>query len=304
MVLGHACHRPASRFRPPSLAPTRNDLRRWWGSVAGFSPSTRGHLLGMVRAFYAEAVERTWVVADPSKGIRAPHRENDDETPALTREEALRLIASIRAECDHPERGIIARRDLAIVAVMLRMCLRCNEVHWLRWRALQTLDGRRVLKFLGKFRKWGDPVRATRRRRDTRRVAGKLSRTGRRGLPWAASRLNVTTQIRSAGTPRASRTAILATMVVVLPLPAGAMICAGPSGSVAAWRCSSSSAPRMVSSAAAVAAAVSIRRIVRGSAYRGLIARLPRSVSHPTGTDAGEAVSFRLANEDRARAAS
>jgi hypothetical protein len=45
-------------------------------------------------------------------------------------------------------------------------------------------------------------------------------------------------------TPRASSTPSRAMSVVVLPLPAGAMICDGPSGSVAAARCSGSSESR------------------------------------------------------------
>ena len=58
----------------------------------------------------------------------------------------------------------------------------------------------------------------------------------------AASRLKVTTQIREGWTPRARSTARRATIVVVLPLPAGAMIWAGPSGRIAAARCSGSRA--------------------------------------------------------------
>ncbi len=66
-----------------------------------------------------------------------------------------------------------------------------------------------------------------------------------RARSCAASRLKVTTQIRAGATPRARSTARRATIVVVLPLPAGAMIWAGPSGSVAAARCSGSSASRI-----------------------------------------------------------
>ena len=68
----------------------------------------------------------------------------------------------------------------------------------------------------------------------------------------AASRLKVATAMRSGGTPRASSTPSRAISVVVLPLPAGAMIRAGPSGSVAAARCSAS---RLATSASATAAA-------------------------------------------------
>jgi hypothetical protein len=68
----------------------------------------------------------------------------------------------------------------------------------------------------------------------------------------AASRLKVTTPIRSAATPRPRSTPRRAINVVVLPLPAGAMIWAGPSGSMAAARCSASSDPSSPSAAGVV----------------------------------------------------
>ena len=88
-------------------------------------------------------------------------------------------------------------------------------------------------------------ARAWRVRTSTRSAPGSSgpSRVAIRALSSsAASRLKVTTAIRSAGTPRVSSTPSRAMRVVVLPLPAGAMIWAGPSGRVAAARCSGSSA--------------------------------------------------------------
>ena len=61
----------------------------------------------------------------------------------------------------------------------------------------------------------------------------------------AASRLKVITAMRSGETPFVRRYPRRAISVVVLPLPAGAMIWAGPSGSVAAAACSGSSASSM-----------------------------------------------------------
>jgi len=51
----------------------------------------------------------------------------------------------------------------------------------------------------------------------------------------------------------------LPTFMVVFPLPAGAMICAGPSGSVAAARCSGSSAARIGSTLGATGAVMAMR---------------------------------------------
>ena len=86
----------------------------------------------------------------------------------------------------------------------------------------------------------------------------------------AASRLKVTTQILEGSTPRERSTASRATIVVVLPLPAGAMIWAGPSGRVAAARCSGSSAARIgpTSIDGAVATAVCIGPWCERPAYQ------------------------------------
>ena len=99
----------------------------------------------------------------------------------------------------------------------------------------------------------------------------------------AASRLKVTTQIRDGATPPREEHARRATIVVVLPLPAGAMIWAGPSGSVAAARCSGSSASRigprsMPARSRRRSASVHDRR---RSPYRGLPAGYRVTVPEP-----------------------
>ena len=76
--------------------------------------------------------------------------------------------------------------------------------------------------------------------------------------------------------PASRSTARRATIVVVLPLPAGAMICAGPSGSVAAARCSGSRAARIGARSSCGGGAVAI--IGSCSADR-VIAGLPAAYS-------------------------
>ncbi len=62
--------------------------------------------------------------------------------------------------------------------------------------------------------------------------------------------------------------------VVVLPLPAGAITCAGPSGSVAAARCSGSRASSSGATIPAAALATAMRPRIRTQPYRRMIGRL------------------------------
>jgi integrase len=139
----------------PVLAATRDDVVDWWATTRGLAPSTRASLLAKLRAMYAEARRRKMIADDPTEGIAMPRRESWHDTPALTLDQFRRLLASLVAELGHPERGLIALRDLAIIALMSRLCLRCNEVHWLRWKYFTVRDERPIVDFTGKFHKRG-----------------------------------------------------------------------------------------------------------------------------------------------------
>lgn len=133
------------------LAADRDDLLYWWNHHAGLSPAWQAQQLLVLRSFYREAIERELIVRDPTRAIATPPRQYLSETPALTLEQATQLIDSIGTELDHPDRGLLARRDLAIVGFMLRLCLREGEVEKLRWRMFSEQRGERTVAFVGKW---------------------------------------------------------------------------------------------------------------------------------------------------------
>lgn len=135
------------------LRATPDDIQRWWISVDWKASHTRYQLRLLIRAFFKVAVKRRYVRADPGEDLPRVRREALIETPALTDTQGRHLIASVAAELDHPDRALMARRDLAALAVMLRLCLRASEAASLRWKSLGTSRGRRVLNFMGKGRR-------------------------------------------------------------------------------------------------------------------------------------------------------
>jgi integrase len=135
------------------LSATAPDLLRWWNGTSRHAPNTRLNRLAVVKAFYKAAIGAELVMKDPTWAIKPVRHETVIPTPALKLEQAERLAESIRAEFDHPERALVARRDYAVVALALRMCLRAAEVAGLTWDCVLEDEGQRSLRFLGKFQK-------------------------------------------------------------------------------------------------------------------------------------------------------
>jgi integrase len=104
-------------------------------------------------AFYRVAKGLELITKDPMWAIDPVKSEVVVPTPALTVEQAEQLIESIRAEFDHPDRGLMARRDFAVVALAMRMCLRAAEIAGLRWENFAEDNGERTARFIGKYSK-------------------------------------------------------------------------------------------------------------------------------------------------------
>jgi integrase/recombinase XerD len=135
------------------LAATTDDLQIWWNSLADYSPHSRNSFLVSVRAFFIEAVDRGLMAADPSRKLDRDEAISLMSTPALTRPEALRLLAAIDEECSDPVRELVARRDVVLIGFMLRLCLRLAEVQSLTWSCISERDGKAFVSFIGKGRK-------------------------------------------------------------------------------------------------------------------------------------------------------
>jgi integrase len=135
------------------LEASADDVREWWNSLAVYAPGTRDAYLQCLRMYYAEAVEHEYVVRDPSRRIEFERKDPLTPTPALTRAQARTLIRVIDEERTDDTLAAIAARDAALVAVLLRLCLRESEAHDLVWGNVGLAEGLRVLSFIGKGRK-------------------------------------------------------------------------------------------------------------------------------------------------------
>ncbi|MEM8673208.1 MAG: tyrosine-type recombinase/integrase [Cyanobacteria bacterium P01_G01_bin.67] len=119
------CH--SQRLHP--LDATRDDIklyRRWLVEVQDYKCATIALKLTVVRRFYAGAVERGLILANPALGIKPP-RENIDPAERinyLEETEVTRLLESLPTE-----NTIGALRDLLLVAVMVLEGCRTVEMH-------------------------------------------------------------------------------------------------------------------------------------------------------------------------------
>ncbi len=135
------------------LTATGPDLLRWWNGTTHLAPLSRLGRRAILMAFYRVAKCLDLITKDPMWAIIPVKSEVLVPTPALTVEQAEELIDSIRAEFDHPDRGLMARRDFAVVALAMRMCMRAAEIAGLRWENFAEDNGQRTARFIGKYSK-------------------------------------------------------------------------------------------------------------------------------------------------------
>jgi integrase len=129
------------------------DLLRWWNGTTRLAPRSRLNRRAILKSFYRVAKGLDLITKDPMWSITPVRDEVVVPTPALSVEQAEQLIESIRAEFDHPDRALMARRDFAVIALALRMCLRAAEIAGLRWENIAEDDGQRTARFIGKYSK-------------------------------------------------------------------------------------------------------------------------------------------------------
>lgn len=128
-------------------------VMRWWNDLAGYAPMTRNSRLVSLRIFYRFAISAGVIAADPSAEIRSDPQEPVKAVPALTAEEADRLLARIDADLAEPTLALAAHRDAVLVRLMLWLCLREAEVHSLRWSSFEKRPTGTVVSFTGKGRR-------------------------------------------------------------------------------------------------------------------------------------------------------
>ncbi|MDX2198761.1 MAG: tyrosine-type recombinase/integrase [Phycisphaerae bacterium] len=116
------------RGEPPQLRPASKPMKKL-------------HLAG-IRKFFDKLVERHAIMLNPALSVRGPkHSVAEGKTPALTVQQARRVLASIDT------RDAVGLRDRAIIAAMIYTAVRAGAVAKLRRRDFFS-DGRQsMLRF-------------------------------------------------------------------------------------------------------------------------------------------------------------
>lgn len=142
----------AEQGREP-IAADHDDIDLYLMTQRHLSPKTQSCQWGVLSSFFKRALERRTRSDSPFLGRKRPSDEPITPTPALTKEQAQSLLNSMAADFDHPDRGLVARRDFAMIALLLHLCLRATEVSDVRWGGISRSSGELTLSFTGKGRR-------------------------------------------------------------------------------------------------------------------------------------------------------
>lgn len=125
---------------------TADDLDRYreWLSES-YARTTANRRLTVIRTLYGEAVRRHLVTDNPGDRLRGVRGRDDREGGALTRGEAKKLLSHTEGDLARPSLRLIAQRDLAVLAILIRTGLRRFEVVALRVGDLGMAQGHNVI---------------------------------------------------------------------------------------------------------------------------------------------------------------
>ena len=132
-------------------AVTSDDLDRYREHLARtFARSTANRRLVVVRALYSEATRRHLLADDPASRLRGVRGRDERDGGALTRQQARELLEAIASDLVRHGHEVLARRDLALVSILLRTGIRRSELASLRVSSLGSAQGHQVLTLTGK----------------------------------------------------------------------------------------------------------------------------------------------------------
>ncbi len=132
-------------------AVTGDDLDRYREHLAGqYARTTANRRLVVVRSLYGEATRRHLLPDDPADRLRGVRGRDDRDGGALTRQQALVLLESVAGDRDRPGHELLARRDLALITILLRTGIRRSELVSLRVSSLGSAQGHQVATITGK----------------------------------------------------------------------------------------------------------------------------------------------------------
>ena len=130
-----------------------DDVDMFIMNIRHMAPATQSTIFGVLTAYFKRAIERTVRPYSPMTGRKRPSSDPITPTPALTFAQAQALLDSIAEDFGHPDRDLIGRRDYALVALTLFLCLRATELSDVRWKGISRSEGALNLSFVGKGRK-------------------------------------------------------------------------------------------------------------------------------------------------------
>jgi site-specific recombinase XerD len=126
-------------------AVTADDLDRYREWLAtSYARTTANRRLTVVRTLYGEAARRRLLADNPGDRLRGVRGRDEREGGALTRGEAQAALDGIRGDFVRPARSLLARRDLALLSVLIRVGLRRFELVALHVGDLGTAQGHNV----------------------------------------------------------------------------------------------------------------------------------------------------------------
>jgi integrase/recombinase XerD len=133
-----------------ALDATPEDVDQYLATLSGYAMGTQNLKLWAARLFYKRAVEKRWIDTNPVVIPANVRRIPETDTPALSKVQAEMLLGAIRADADDVRIGLTAKRDFALVTLMIRLALRTSEVASLRWGRISESNERQRIAFRGK----------------------------------------------------------------------------------------------------------------------------------------------------------
>lgn len=134
---------------------TEDDIAAYIASLSGYAQGTQHLKLLWARSFYKRAIKDRYIRENPVTIPPQIRRTPETSTPSLTKEQIEEVLGAIRAEFTNPRIGLRAKRDYALIMLMVRLCLRTTETVSIRWGRIRESDGAMQVSFRGKGGKPG-----------------------------------------------------------------------------------------------------------------------------------------------------
>ena len=132
------------------LKATPIDIDAYIAHNARYAIGTQHLKLLVARLFYKRVIARHYLRDNPVVIPHSIRRVPETATPSLSKSQAEALLLSISAEFGDARVGLSARRDYALVMLLIRLCLRSTEAGHLRWGRFSESGGRRGAHWMAK----------------------------------------------------------------------------------------------------------------------------------------------------------